>query len=483
MALLMSATACKKTTIPSDNGTGIPIVLAPREAEDTPHSKGTFSATKALLDEVTFMAAGNELCVYDYYTPASDSPSSFYIPGATARSNGSTWPFTGPDRYEWTEDGTHKFYGWLTKDNSGTTALTADTFFGDATNKLRFDETNQKLIIPTTTLGQNSSQFDFMYSAITPRKPATEGFGPVPLDFMHLFSAIKVTASNSSSNEITLKSIEISGLKNSQSAEINYKGEKHSVVYTAGGNGTLTFTPTNGSQELLKDDKEKPIVYDLSGGYILMWPHTTKNFAGAQITVVYDYKKGSTVVENGKTVIDMSTLDPWDPGVKNVVGLGFMDKRIDLTCNVEPWTKVEEIIDFSNEISVSTPLTWDEETVESVDVDNGEVVIYSDSLAVAVCNFRIDTPAGATWTASLIPIQGHADAFNIEDNTKYGVVGVDSQIKIRVTNQAPLAPRHVVKLRITVQTADGRTIVGDLMPEDTDEGITEYKIIQNLING
>ena len=54
-------------------------------------------------------------------------------------------------------------------------------------------------------------------------------------------------------------------------------------------------------------------------------------------------------------------------------------------------------------------------------------------------------------------------------------------MKLRVTNQAPIAPRHVCYLRITIQTADGRTIVVKNLVPGKDNA--EFKVIQNLING
>ena len=213
-----------------------------------------------------------------------------------------------------------------------------------------------------------------------------------------------------------------------------------------------------------------------------MWPQSRADFENAEIVVDYKYREPSgTSALVGETKIPLKDMFSWESGQKNNLALTFKDKEISLTCKVEPWTVVEETIDFTNQISVSNPLTWVPNSVESIDYENGEVVLYSDSYSVAICNFHIDTPAGATWTASLIPVEGHADAFKILDNTKYGAVGVDSEIHIQVTNMAPYAPKHVVLLRITVQTADGRTIVADMMPNQTDEGITEYKLIQNII--
>ena len=228
----------------------------------------------------------------------------------------------------------------------------------------------------------------------------------------------------------------------------------------------------------------KKQTYNISNDFQIMWPQSRVDFDEAQIVVDYKYKEPnqtSTTPIDGQTTIDLKDMFSWESGQKNNLGLAFKDKEIALTCKVEPWTVVADTIDFTNQISISNPLTWVPNSVESVDYNKGEVVLYSDMHSVAICNFHIDTPAGATWTASLIPVEGHSDAFAILDNTKYGAVGVDSEVHIQVTNMAPYAPKHVVKLRITVQTADGRTIIADMMPTETDPSITEYKLIQNII--
>ena len=369
--------------------------------------------------------------------------------------------------------------------------MDAATFFGTG---FSFNEENQTLTIPKTTLAQTtaatqtSEQFDFMYSGVTTREPATQGYDQVALGFKHLFTAFKVTVGNSSSNEVKLKSVQITGLKNSQSATINYSNpvdELPIVTYTlANSTGEFTYNQET-ALSLEKDSAGKAIVHDISGGYKLMWPHTKADFAGAKVIVTYDYKEAGQTSwnTNGNTEIDLANLSGWLAGEKYAVALMFKDKEISLTCKVEPWTVVEETIDFTNQISVSSPIIWDPRTVQYVNEEAGEVILYSDGSMVATCNFHIDTPQGATWTASLIPIEGSVDAFKIVEDTKYGAVGVDSQIKIIVTNDAPISRRHVVKLRITIQTADGRTIIGNLMPKITNPSVTEYKLIQNMING
>lgn len=472
-AALLTLIGCTKKQI--DQTPGTEIMLTATEA-------GT---TKALLEADSFMNEGNQIKVYDYYTPATGA-ATYYIPGATAQSGGSTasgtvWPFTGDTRYEWTSDGVHKFFGWLEKDNNNGTGITASGDGGFFGTEFGFSTTEHILTIPETTLSQDGPQFDFMYSNIEPREPATEGFDPVSLEFNHLFTAFKITAANNSSNDVWLKGVRINGLKNTRGASIDYSGTEPVVSYT---------TPT-GQQDFVYNVSDEGMLmtkgqlYNISPeDFTIMWPHTRDDFSDAEVIVDYSYKEPSAATPiDGNTTIQLKDLFAWNGGQKNNLGLMFKDKEISLTCKVEPWTVVEETIDFTDQITVSNPLTWVPNSVESVNYKTGDVVLYTDSYSVAICNFRLDTPAGATWTASLIPVEGYSDAFKILDNTKYGAVGVDSEVHIQVTNMAPIAPRHVVLLRITVQTADGRTIVADMMPNQTDESITEYKLIQNLING
>ena len=456
---MLTLFACDKKDI---HLTDDPITMSITEA----------GSTKGLLDADKFAAPGSQLKIYDYYTPTTGT-SYYYINGDIAESNGSTWPFKN-DTYKWTTDGVHKFFGWLEQgDNVNIEELFTPTFNSET----------QTLTIPETTLAQTGTkQFDFMYSDIHERNlNSNPYFTAVPLEFSHLFTAFKVTAANNSSNDVWLKKVSINGLKNTRGASINYIGTEPEVRITAP-NGEQDFVYNVSDEGTLMT---KGQIYNVSSeDYTIMWPQTRDDFNDAEIVVDYRYKEPSAATPlDGNTTIQLKDVFSWKSGQKNNIGLMFKDKEISLTCKVEPWTVVEETIDFTDQITVSNPLTWVPNSVESVNYENGEVVLYTDSYSVAVCNFRIDTPAGATWTASLIPVEGYSDAFKILDNTKYGAVGVDSEVHIQVTNMAPIAPRHVVLLRITVQTADGRTIVADMMPDQTDESITEYKLIQNLING
>ena len=464
------------------NFTDMPITMSLTEA----------GSTKALLDATTFETPGNIIKIYDYYSAGSNATGYYYIEDFIKCSTPGLWPFE-KESYKWTTDGVHTFFGWLVDDvrlNNEYEWLKPD-----------FNKDSKILTIPETTLGQTTPQFDFMYSDIHKRDLNNNPyFSAVPLEFSHLFTAFKITAVNNSSNRIVLRSVTISGLKNNRSATIKYSGAAPVVEYSnSGSEGTFTFNKVvdgNGC-ELAPYNQASPVAPEpVSDGYYLMWPHTTADFKGdgttpeAKITIVYDYieldNNGNvTMTQPGVSKdVKLEAVGTWLAGSKYDLNLVFMDKEIALHCFVQDWIPMEEEIDFTEQVYASMPLTWDGDTVEEDNSNKGRVLLYSNETITAVCRFKIDTPKGATWTASLISLEGHPDAFTIVEDTRYGPVGLESVIKIKITNIDPISQRHVCKLRITVQTADGRTIVANnLMPEDTDEEITEYTIIQNLING
>lgn len=472
-ATALVAASCEKSPTGSHNLSGIPILLSAAES-------GT---TKALLDAANFGKTGNVLQIYDYYTP-EEGEAGFYIKDQIkSESDGASWPFvTGYNnsgKYEWTNDGTHKFYGWLAKEvkfDGGSTEMTPKVFFGD---QFEFTESTQTLTIPVKVMSQSGTpHFDFMYSDIATRNlTEKQDFSPVKMDFKHLFTAFNITAANNSSNYIKFKSITFNNLKNSRSATINFSGEHPAIDYQD--------VTTSGEFIYSKNVELGSTAVPISSGYTMMWPHSKEDLKDVTVTVEYAYKEQESddYTDADPLTVSLKDITPWSAGTKNTLNLMFRDKEIKVSCIVKDWDIVNENLEFSDQVFATMPLTWEPGTVEHDDVPHGNVILYSDNSIVAVCKFHIQSPAGATWTASLIPVEGRSDAFEIMDGTKYGAVGTDSEIRIRVINQQPIAPRNAVKLRITIQTADGRTIVADLMPDETDEEITEYTIIQNLING
>ena len=161
--------------------------------------------TKALFDASSFSAEGNVLQIWDVYFNSVVAPQA-YIEGTDVVSTGTTgavWPFKEGDavkRYYWTKTGTHRFYGVLVKDNSGSAPLTPTTGWG-------FDAAHKVYSVPTTTLTLTSPQFDFVYSNVIERNldngaPTTA----VPLKFNHLFSAFGFTFENDSPSSFNIKS-------------------------------------------------------------------------------------------------------------------------------------------------------------------------------------------------------------------------------------------------------------------------------------
>ena len=481
-AALLAVLGCTKNE-PNTNGRLITM---------TAHEAG---ATKALLNADSFMAEGNQIKVYDYYTPTTGA-ATYYIPGATAQSGGSTasgtvWPFTGDTRYEWTEDGVHKFFGWLEKDNNGT-GITANDFFDDDKTddkSFGFNTTTHTLTIPSTKVSPTTAQFDFMYSDIEPRNLNDEpDYSQVNLGFYHLFTSFSIAAKNVAKyNDYILDYVEFVGVDVTNSATINYAGDDPVVTYGTGEAGGTPYRIT-----LAEGLPLTTTLVDLSTRssserhYMLSWP-----LAARTVKINIGYRAKEINDDNYSTYTQSITLNsPLAAGKKNNLNLEFKDKEITLNYLVEPWTVDSEEIDFSDQVTVDEEgtITWDLSTVDNVDYTTGRVLLFDDPNIEAMCTFTILTPKGATWTASLISKEGHPDAFRFVDGTKYGTVGVRDTIKLAVTNQDPISPRHVCELLITVQTADGRTIVVDdaLTPEKDEDGnettYSRFQIVQNLIN-
>lgn len=358
---------------------------------------------------------------------------------------------------------------------------TADAFFGST---LALTTGTHILQIPSKTLQQDTPQFDFMYSNIYERNLTTnpDFASAVPLEFSHLFTAFNVTALNNSTNTIVLKSVTLTDLKDIKSATINYTAATGTTGSTA---ATVTYAgaATSGDSFIFTNSG-----LTLTGtaqavaDYYLMWPQTAEELDVATVTVVYDYTEKATGVttSNVSKTIPLSSLDPWIAGKKNNLNLVFKDKEIILQCVVEPWTWEQQEIEFTDAVTVTQTMQNRWENVASVNYDTGEVILKQSTSQQASVKFKIDSPLGATWTASLIMIEGATDAIQFVEGYKYGKVGEAGEIRLRVAKDTPIENRNSYYLRITIQTADGNTIVATGLTGS--ENYEEFKIIQNLIN-
>ena len=413
--------------------------------------------------------SGYSMVVYDYM--AKDNSTGWYMDGVTMEcdANGG-WHYSGDykdSEFLWLDKTNHRFFGWLIMNS----AVVAPSFSKD----------DMVLTIPDIEFKSDTPITDFMYSGVQTRdyeKAPADGSRPdissVDLEMKHLFSAFRFYVKNQRGTAININSVTLKNIYTKKNAQISYGRTPEILSY-------FPSDPVNITGKTGEITTGKHInAFGSDDNYFMVWPQTTGEFEEASIEI--NYSQGG--VEQPTKSFDLKDLgqSEWLPGYRYSYNITFTDKEIKLTCVVEDWRVLTENIEFSDQVTVSKTLDWDENTVESCDETKGEVVLYTDDDMVAVVDFQINSPQGATWTASLIPIEGHQDAFTLVDGSKYGSVGTPSQIKIKVNNQAPIAPRHVCILRITVQTADGRTIVvKNLVPEG--KGYEEFRIIQNLING
>lgn len=468
---LVASSACQKNAPEFGD---YPIAMYVKEAQ-----------TRALLDPTKFAAEGNQLHIYDYYTPSAGDPT-YHIDDQVESQGSAIWPFVG-QRYSWTPDGVHKFYGWMYKDVNENPALTAESFFGTA---LKLDDADDHILeLPARTVHQQDTpQFDFMYSDIYERNlnENPDYMSPVELKFSHLFSSFGIAARNVSTNiTYRLHSVQVEGLVTRASAVIDFRNnEKVGVSYNNPGNAngntpdysftfddrlvlssTLTDIATTASAE---DDRQ----------YFIAWPMTAEQAGQVKITVVYD--TGNDSNQSTKTLT--LSEDAWEAGKKNNINIVFIDKEVHLICTVKDWEYHDEEMQFTDVVTVHEDgkLKWEATSINSLNDQTGEVLIKS-SGSPAIGHFHIETPVGATWYASLIPIgEGNVDAFEFV-GPNYGKVGDDhATIQIKVKNTEDLANTQKAILRITVTTADGRTmVVNELAPS----GATykEFTIVQNMI--
>lgn len=259
--------------------------------------------TKALFDAASFSAEGNVLQIWDVYFNSVVAPQA-YIEGANVVSTGTTgavWPFKEGDavkHYYWTKTGTHRFYGVLVKDNSGSAPLTPTTGWG-------FDAAHKVYSVPTTTLTLTSPQFDFVYSNVIERNldngaPTTA----VPLKFNHLFSAFGFTFENDSPSSFNIKSATLK-VNDQAAATIDYSNvwDKGFAPAAADNwNPAVTYTGLTMSSTAGISGKTGPIqpatCYDMFQGglldknnmakydkYTLIWP---QDLTGKTLEINYD---------------------------------------------------------------------------------------------------------------------------------------------------------------------------------------------------
>lgn len=374
--------------------------------------------TKALFDAASFSAEGNVLQIWDVYFNSVVAPQA-YIEGTNVVSTGTggVWPFKEGDavsspakHYYWTKTGTHRFYGVLVKDNSGSAPLTPTTGWG-------FDAAHKVYSVPTTTLTLTSPQFDFVYSNVIERNldngaPTTA----VPLKFNHLFSAFGFTFENDSPSSFNIKSATLK-VANQAAAKIDYSNVwdkgfapadadnwNPAVTYTG-----LTMSSTTGISGKT-GDIQAGTCYDMFQGglitdmtnydkYTLIWP---QDLTGKMLEMKY-LVSGKRYQEVDVTVNKYTYTTSSGNGNYNV---SFTDNLKDV------WSSGDKSFDYNKEgshyvyvgrgkgnyaVQSAYKSSWGNYTRSTITDKESRLVDYTEEKTVTK-NLKDLTPGG-TWLA------------------------------------------------------------------------------------
>lgn len=327
LAVTLSAVGCSKSAIEEEKG--IPMAFGAEEA---------VTESRTLLDGTSVNQSGNQLTVYDRYTPESGNVVT-YMDGTVVTCNGTEWIYS-PIKY-WTETGTHSFMAYLSKYKDielGKTANYPTVTYSDDTETLNVGSDTSPWEITT------ENQFDFMYACHTRYMGELNPHRPVELQLNHLLCAVQFNVVNLiPAEEVLLNSFFLQGVYNKGYASIM---KDQSVVININDNEKkyFMFAPI----DALKLGFNNPFNV-FSGmnsvgvdGYVLLWPHEETEFAG--INMVISYKNGTSNV--GKVVfLSEGEIKKWRAGQRYIYNFYIEDNRISFEVKVVPWVEDDVIIE------------------------------------------------------------------------------------------------------------------------------------------
>lgn len=200
------------------------------------------------------------------------------------------------------------------------------------------------------------------------------------------------------------------------------------------------------------------------------WKEEVSN--GGQLAITYDFDGFSQTGYVNLPKVERN---------KHIVITCLMNNRseMDITLTVSDWNQAKESWSYSKTVVVNEDgkINWTSGSATTA----GIVALPGDD--PVTCNFTIASPADATWHATLIPVDGVADAlvFKLADGSNAtscsGAVGTEGNITI-IKNPYVAAPNGAsAKLRIVVKSIAGVSVVTELVPSDA--SYTEYTIVRN----
>ena len=324
LILVLGAIACNKTD-----------EIVPKS--DALISIRTGIDTKSFIGDQALLQANATLHIMDFVGTEKYIDDNITYVAATTEDEEGAWDFVQGHSYTW-KSGDHKFYGWLVKDGN----LTVSPTYTQASHSLSYSKA-------LTTAA--ADQADFLYSDVIKRNPsAAGGKAAVPLQFSHLFSGIRISLTNSLGKQINVKSVSISGLKNSATGNItfgdptetNAKGSSVSIDNLAESGSFISATAL-ANQALADGGKidvlsQSVLGADATAAAYMIWPQLMDGTA--KVTVVYN--TGETGAADKTRVVDLAIPD--DNGFKTMAAayrysfdLNIVSNDIQLTFIVADW--------------------------------------------------------------------------------------------------------------------------------------------------
>lgn len=400
---------------------------APTDRGDISFSAVDGASTRALMNDAALKTSGNKLKVFDELTGFSGRASwmgadNLYINDEIVYAGNPVWNYVSGRSYPWTANGTHKFFSWLSYDN--TLSMTDAQFCGAS-----FNNSTKVLSIPQKEMTTSTPLYDFMYSDVVSLAAADHTPGSsVNLQMHHLFTALNISVKNTSGNTILLRRVTLSGMKNKRSATLDFSGDTVAVA-------TANLAATD--VVLYESDDPAGTVYphqDTSltlTDFIQMWPQSYVELSGATIVVEYNIRDSHDQVSDDLTasiILDRQNVFKtnsvgMDAGTKYSFQLQFKKSTIDIYTSVLPWEYEAYDWDYS-ERSISArsgterdgvlvfyrrnpnpgPNEDEFSVVPTADEWSAKTLRFTTRNEVMKGRFYLESPASGRWRVTAYPM-------------------------------------------------------------------------------
>lgn len=327
LAATLSAAGCSKPAIEEEKG--IPMAFGAEEAE-----------SRTLLDGTSVNQDGNQLTVYDRYTPESGNAVT-YMYGTVVTCNGTEWTYS-PIKY-WTETGTHSFMAYLSKhkdiQNYPTVTYSEDT--------------------ETLNVGSYTSpweitlrnQFDFLYAYHSRNMKDPNAHSPVTFSLNHLLCAVQFNVVNLIPGiPVKFKQFILSGIYNEASASIVKSGidPNGSTTITFYDDGSKNNFQTFSYEGINLNYNESHNIFASAvtvgeDGYVLLWPHAKAQFGNIKVNIVYD--SGGNNITKEIQLNSSTQINSWSSGQRYIYNFYIEDNHISFEVKVVPWVEDDVIIE------------------------------------------------------------------------------------------------------------------------------------------